>query len=140
MDFVGAERPSERTVVNSVALHIARTGTRFPQRARARPGDTATVRGTGTVLAGERPQGVSRTIVDDLWGADAPAAAVATVRTYLSRLRRVLPSDRPGSSITSVRGGHLLRRLNPGQWTSPCSSDRFGVLARHAKPVICDEP
>ena len=52
-------------------------------------------------------------LVDGLWGVGAPASAVATVRTYLSRLRRVLPSDRPGSSIASVRGGYRLS-VEPG--------------------------
>jgi DNA-binding SARP family transcriptional activator len=47
-------------------------------------------------------------LVDGLWGDGAPASAAATVRTYLSRLRGVLPSDGPGSRITSVRAGYLL--------------------------------
>jgi len=47
-------------------------------------------------------------LVDGLWGDGAPASAAATVRTYLSRLRGVLPSDGPGSSITSVRAGYRL--------------------------------
>ncbi|WP_366890271.1 BTAD domain-containing putative transcriptional regulator [Pseudonocardia sp.] len=59
------------------------------------------------LLAKGRPLSLEH-LVDGLWGDSAPAAAAATVRTYLSRLRRVLPSARPGSSITSVRGGYLL--------------------------------
>jgi SARP family transcriptional regulator, regulator of embCAB operon len=47
-------------------------------------------------------------LVDGLWGAGAPGSAAATVRTYLSRLRRVLPGDGRGSSIVSVRGGYRL--------------------------------
>ena len=64
------------------------------------------------LLANGRPLSLEQ-LVDDLWGARAPAAAAATVRTYLSRLRRVLPSDWPGSSTTSVRGGYLLS-IEPG--------------------------
>ena len=47
-------------------------------------------------------------LVDGLWAAGAPVSAAATVRTYLSRLRGVLPGDGRGSSIVSVRGGYRL--------------------------------
>ena len=52
-------------------------------------------------------------LVDGLWRNGAPTAAVPTVRTYLSRLRHVLPGDPTGSSIASVRGGYLLS-IEPG--------------------------
>ena len=38
------------------------------------------------LLAKDHPVSLEQ-LVDDLWGAAAPAAAAATVRTYLSRLR-----------------------------------------------------
>lgn len=52
-------------------------------------------------------------LVDGLWGDCAPASATTTVRTYLCRLRHVLPSDRPGSSIATIRGGYRLA-IEPG--------------------------
>jgi DNA-binding SARP family transcriptional activator len=59
------------------------------------------------LLAGGRALPLDQ-IIDKLWGASPPDAAAATVRTYLSRLRRVLSSDQPGSCIASVRGGYTL--------------------------------
>jgi DNA-binding SARP family transcriptional activator len=40
-----------------------------------------------------------------LWGSDKPRAAVSTVRTYVSRLRRLLGSD---TTIRSTAGGYAL--------------------------------
>ena len=115
MDFVKAERPSERTVVNSVVLQYGLLGpVRVSHNGReldlGTPQQCAVL---GRLLLAKGRRVSLEQLVDDLWGADAPAAAVATVRTYLSRLRRVLPSDRPGSCITSVRGGYLLS-IEPG--------------------------
>lgn len=34
-------------------------------------------------------------VIEDLWSGDPPAAAVASVRSYVSNLRRILEPDRP---------------------------------------------
>jgi DNA-binding SARP family transcriptional activator len=52
-------------------------------------------------------------LVWSMWGAAAPPAAAATVRTYLSRLRQLLPSEGRSSVIQTVRGGYLLA-VEPG--------------------------
>ncbi|MFE9189500.1 BTAD domain-containing putative transcriptional regulator [Micromonospora sp. NPDC007208] len=48
-------------------------------------------------------------LVEVVWGRDAPTTGVRIVRTYVSRLRRVLESD-PGQPpvIASVAGGYVL--------------------------------
>jgi DNA-binding SARP family transcriptional activator len=48
-----------------------------------------------------------------IWGEAAPPAAAATVRTYLSRLRHLLPGEGRGLAIQTVRGGYLLA-IEPG--------------------------
>ncbi|MEO3756185.1 BTAD domain-containing putative transcriptional regulator [Streptomyces sp. B6B3] len=51
-------------------------------------------------------------LVDAVWGEDPPPAAVSVLRTYASRLRRVLepdrPADRPPRVLRSVAGGYAL--------------------------------
>jgi predicted ATPase/DNA-binding SARP family transcriptional activator len=48
-------------------------------------------------------------MIDALWDEDVPGAAAGTVRTYISRLRRVLESDTAaGPVIRSVAGGYQL--------------------------------
>jgi DNA-binding SARP family transcriptional activator len=44
-------------------------------------------------------------LISAVWGPAAPQAAVGMIRSYVSRLRRVLPAD----VITSVGGGYALR-------------------------------
>lgn len=46
-------------------------------------------------------------LVTALWGAEPPRTAVGTIRTYVSRLRRLLPDD--GPTIASRAGGYVLR-------------------------------
>jgi DNA-binding SARP family transcriptional activator/tetratricopeptide (TPR) repeat protein len=65
------------------------------------------------LLAGERQvsQGM---LVDALWGDDPPKAALSTIRTYVSRLRRCLAAGqgRPGGAaepIQSAGDGYMLR-------------------------------
>lgn len=51
-------------------------------------------------------------LVDGLWERDAPRSAVGTVRTYVSRLRRLLVTGAAGQAgcvITSVGDGYALR-------------------------------
>jgi DNA-binding SARP family transcriptional activator len=62
----------------------------------------------GLLLLGRgRPIGLEA-LVDQVWGDATPVAARATVRTYLSRLRRALPALGDASLIESGRGGYAL--------------------------------
>jgi DNA-binding SARP family transcriptional activator len=47
-------------------------------------------------------------LTDALWGADRPRSAVSTVRTYVCRLRQVLPPA-TGFDIASIAGGYQAR-------------------------------
>lgn len=47
-------------------------------------------------------------LVDGLWGERAPATGDAVVRTYISRLRRLLAEHGLGEAIRSRSGGYLL--------------------------------
>jgi DNA-binding SARP family transcriptional activator len=59
------------------------------------------------LLAEGRPVTIDQ-LVEKLWGDAAPAAARPTARTYVSRLRRLLPGDDTHSGIRSGRGGYQL--------------------------------
>jgi len=59
------------------------------------------------LLAGGRPVTIDQ-LVEKLWGAAAPSAARPTARTYVSRLRRLLPAEGARSVIQSGRAGYLL--------------------------------
>ncbi|MFR0352238.1 AfsR/SARP family transcriptional regulator [Streptomyces sediminimaris] len=52
-------------------------------------------------------------LVDGLWGAGPPAAAVSVLRTYVSRLRGILEPDRPADAsprlLVSLGAGYALR-------------------------------
>lgn len=52
-----------------------------------------------------------RTLIDDVWGDEAPASAVGSVRTYVYRLRRLL-SDAGDGRVRRVDGGYRLRVTN----------------------------
>lgn len=41
-------------------------------------------------------------IVDQVWGGEPPASAVATLQAYVSRLRRLLEPDRPPRAAPSI--------------------------------------
>ncbi|GAB7046557.1 hypothetical protein JCM9534A_16830 [Catenuloplanes indicus JCM 9534] len=53
-------------------------------------------------------------LINGLWGEDVPSAAVGTVRTYISRLRRALCPDGHNGLIVSGRGGYRLPRDRVG--------------------------
>jgi len=59
------------------------------------------------LLAGGRPVTIDQ-LVEKLWGAAAPSAARPTARTYVSRLRRLLPAEGGRSVIQSGRAGYML--------------------------------
>ncbi|OIJ69171.1 AfsR/SARP family transcriptional regulator [Streptomyces mangrovisoli] len=52
-------------------------------------------------------------LVDGIWGAEPPAAAVSVLRTYVSRLRRLLEPERPAGEaprlVVSLGDGYALR-------------------------------
>lgn len=52
-----------------------------------------------------------RTLIDDVWGDEAPASAAGSVRTYVYRLRRLL-SDACDGRVGRVDGGYRLRVTN----------------------------
>ncbi|WP_276615474.1 BTAD domain-containing putative transcriptional regulator [Nonomuraea basaltis] len=47
-------------------------------------------------------------LVDGLWGERAPATGEAVIRTYISRIRRLLAEHGLGSAISSQSGGYML--------------------------------
>ncbi|MCF6421816.1 BTAD domain-containing putative transcriptional regulator [Amycolatopsis tucumanensis] len=47
-------------------------------------------------------------LIDGLWGDRAPATGEAVIRTYISRIRRVLSEHGLGSAIRSQSGGYML--------------------------------
>ncbi|MEV5541695.1 BTAD domain-containing putative transcriptional regulator [Saccharopolyspora shandongensis] len=47
-------------------------------------------------------------LIDGIWGDQAPATGESVIRTYISRLRRVLSGHGLGSAIRSQAGGYLL--------------------------------
>ncbi len=58
------------------------------------------------LLRAGRPVSLSR-LVEDVWGDEAPASAVGSVRTYVYRLRQAL-GDQGDSFVRLVDGGYLL--------------------------------
>ncbi|MEU5629675.1 MULTISPECIES: AfsR/SARP family transcriptional regulator [Streptomyces] len=70
-------------------------------------------------------------LVDGIWGTNPPAAAVSVLRTYISRLRKLLEPDRPADEsphlLVSLGAGYALR-------SDPVLSDldRFEVLVTQA--------
>jgi len=62
-------------------------------------------------------------IVDAIWGLDTPRTAGGTVRTYISRLRRILDEDDAHQvTIVSLAGGYTLR--------APAESTDVGLFRR----------
>ncbi|HEX4252577.1 MAG TPA: BTAD domain-containing putative transcriptional regulator [Pseudonocardia sp.] len=84
------------------------------------------------LLAQGRPVTIEQ-LVEKLWGEAAPAAARPTARTYVSRLRRLLPGDDVDPGIQSGRGGYVLS-------VSPDALDlaRFDALLRSSRAARDD--
>ncbi|GLY02893.1 MULTISPECIES: AfsR/SARP family transcriptional regulator [Actinoplanes] len=66
-------------------------------------------------------------LVDAIWPADPPVSAVATVRTYLSRLRRIVASP-GGARIDWIGGGYVLT-TPPGSIDVQCFHQHTGRAA-----------
>jgi len=64
------------------------------------------------LLAEGRPVTLEQ-LVWSMWGESAPRAAGATVRTYLSRLRHLVPGGGWSSVVQTVRGGYHRSRPVP---------------------------
>ncbi|MBB5774009.1 BTAD domain-containing putative transcriptional regulator [Nonomuraea jabiensis] len=47
-------------------------------------------------------------LIDDLWGEKAPASGEAVIRTYISRIRRLLAEHGLDEAISSQSGGYML--------------------------------
>jgi YVTN family beta-propeller protein len=78
----------------------------------------------------EPNQPVSRDgLIEALWGERAPASASHTLDNYVSRLRRVLGSDR----LERRRPGYALR-VEPGE----LDLDRFDTLARRGRQELAE--
>lgn len=63
------------------------------------------------------------TLVEAVWDDDPPAAAVGTIRTYVSRLRRILDAGGPA--------GLTIRPVGPGYQLSPGPDDLVDVVELH---------
>lgn len=82
-------------------------------------------------------------LIDGLWEAGPPAAAAGTVRTYISRLRRVLgqPAGGPaGELIQSVGDGYLLAAgsaaLDLAQFEDGCGQARDSLRRGDAAKAV----
>ncbi|TCP45769.1 DNA-binding SARP family transcriptional activator [Tamaricihabitans halophyticus] len=72
-----------------------------------------------------------RTLVDDLWGSTPPESAIATVRNYVRRLRRVLPAG----VVETASSGYRLR-VSPEK----VDSHRLVTLGARAKEMANSDP
>jgi DNA-binding SARP family transcriptional activator len=80
------------------------------------------------LLAEGRQVTVDR-LIDGLWEQDLPQAAVGTVRTYVSRLRRSLALPGPGGGLIATAGAGYL--ITGG--AADLDLDRFQRLAKDAR-------
>jgi DNA-binding SARP family transcriptional activator/ABC-type oligopeptide transport system substrate-binding subunit len=72
-------------------------------------------RATLAILLVRRNEVVARAdVIDGLWGGSPPPTAVPTIKTYISRLRSVLPDDPEGARLVSQASGYRLR-VGPGE-------------------------
>jgi DNA-binding SARP family transcriptional activator len=88
-------------------------------------------------------------IIDGVWGEAAPRAAVGTIRTYVSRLRRRLNTGAPGAGtrkmIESIGDGYVLRLGSAGfdltdfeQWLGDARAARRGHQTARAARLLGD--
>ena len=71
----------------------------------------------GRLVAAEGRIVTADTLVDDLWGEDAPAGALGALRTFVAALRRALEPDRaprtPARTLVTEGSGYALRLPRP---------------------------
>lgn len=78
-------------------------------------------------------------IVDAIWGEHAPNSAVATLHSYITRLRRTLEPDRPPRAPTGLldrQGPGYVLRVRP----ESVDSERFAALAERGARLLPDDP
>ncbi|GAA1400568.1 AfsR/SARP family transcriptional regulator [Catellatospora coxensis] len=88
---------------------------------------TALLAQAGSVVSADR-------LVEILWGDDAPATAVPSLHTYVSRLRALLHAD--GEAALSTRPPGYLLQVTPAQ----TDVGRFEVLVGEAGRVFPGDP
>jgi DNA-binding SARP family transcriptional activator/ABC-type oligopeptide transport system substrate-binding subunit len=89
-------------------------------------------RATLAILLLSRNEVVSRDqLIDGIWGASPPPTAGPTVKTYISRLRGILPEDGRGARLTTQPPGYRLR-VEPGE----LDLERFETLLGHARSAL----
>jgi len=77
---------------------------------RVLPLGGAKQRATLAMLLLHRNEALSKErLIEGLWGSSPPPAAEPTLKTYISRLRRVLPDDERGARLTTRPPGYRLR-------------------------------
>ena len=70
-------------------------------------------------------------LIDGIWGASPPPTAGPTLKTYVSRLRSVLPEDGRGARLTTQPAGYRLR-VEPGE----LDLERFETLVARARSAL----
>lgn len=88
---------------------------------------TALIAQAGSVVSGDR-------LIEILWGDDAPATAVPSLHTYVSRLRALLHAD--GEAALSTRPPGYLLRVTPAQ----TDAGRFESLVGEAGRTLPGDP
>ena len=125
------------------------TGGRRPQVRRPRSGTCVARRGTAAsgspqqrallaaLLLREGRTATAAELIDAVWGEDPPSQALAALRTYASRLRKILDAGR----LVTEAGGYALR-IGPERSTSRGlrSGRRGGEGARRRGPRPAREP
>src|SRR5262245_23051528 len=84
--------------------------------------------GHGTVVSTDR-------IIDAVWGSDVPGKAVASVRSYVANLRRVVTPATGEPRLTSRNGGYVLDLLDG----DTVDLHRFDALVAIGREAINDD-
>ncbi|MFF3440617.1 BTAD domain-containing putative transcriptional regulator [Streptosporangium sp. NPDC002721] len=92
-----------------------------------------------TLLIAQGKMVTSDRLVDAVWGENAPASGVATLYSYITKLRRVLEPDRPPRTATGLldrQGPGYVLRVRP----ESVDSERFAALAERGARLLSDDP
>jgi DNA-binding SARP family transcriptional activator/ABC-type transport system substrate-binding protein len=82
------------------------------------------------LLLGRNEVVASDYLIDGLWGDSPPPTAGSTLKTYVSRLRRLLTEDGQGARLVTQAPGYRLR-VEPGEF----DLERFETLLLRARSV-----